>query len=76
MTVIENLQQDIEHIRMRFFDLVKQDHRIRLPPHRLGQLPTLFIADVTGRGSKQSADRMSFHILGHVNANQVLFAVE
>ncbi len=39
--VVEHLQQDIEYIRMRLLDFVKEDHGVGLPPHRLGELPAL-----------------------------------
>ena len=34
--VVENLQQHIEDIGVRLFDLVEQHHRIRSAPHRFG----------------------------------------
>jgi len=36
--VVHHLQQNVEHIGMRFFDLVEQDHRIGPAPHGLSQL--------------------------------------
>ena len=33
--IVEHLQQNIENIRMRLFDFVEQDHRVRLASHRL-----------------------------------------
>ena len=35
MAIIQHLQQDVEYIRMRLFNLVKQDDRIRMPSHLL-----------------------------------------
>lgn len=35
---IKDLQQDIEDVRMRFLDLVEQNHGIGSPPHRFGEL--------------------------------------
>ena len=37
--IIENLQHHVEDVRMRLLDLIEQNHRIRPPPNRLGQLP-------------------------------------
>ena len=31
--VFENLQENVEDVRMRFLDLVKQNYRVRTPPH-------------------------------------------
>ena len=47
--VLENLQEHIEHIGMRLFDLVKEHHRIGLAAYRLSQLTAFFITDITGR---------------------------
>ena len=46
--VVEHLQQDVEHVRVRLLDLVEQDHLVRPPPDRLGQLAALLVADVAG----------------------------
>ena len=42
--VIQQLQQNIEYIRVRLFNLIKQDHAVGLAPHRFGQLSTLLIS--------------------------------
>ena len=47
--VIENLQQDVENIRVRLFDLIKQHDGIRFSAHSLGKLTALVVADVSGR---------------------------
>ena len=36
--VVEHLQEDVEHVRMRLFDLVEEHHGIRLSPDRFGEL--------------------------------------
>ena len=36
--VVEHLQQRVEHVRVGLLDLVEQQHRVRAPAHRLGQL--------------------------------------
>ena len=69
-TVIHHLQQDIEDIRMRFFDLIKQQHRVRMFDNRIGQQPALIETDVSRRGANQTADGMTFHILGHIKPQQ------
>jgi hypothetical protein len=48
-TVLQDLQQRVEHIGVRLLHLVEQHHRERLAPHPLGQLATLLITDITGR---------------------------
>jgi regulator of replication initiation timing len=44
MSLVEHLQQDVEHVRMRLLDLVEQDHRVRLAPDRLRQRPGILVA--------------------------------
>jgi hypothetical protein len=48
-TVIQDLQQNVEYLRVRLLDLVEQHDAVWSPPHRLGELPSLFISDVSGR---------------------------
>ena len=61
---------------MCLLDLVEQDHRVRLAPHRLGQLSALFVSDVAGRGADQAADRVPFLVLAHVQPDHVVLSVE
>jgi hypothetical protein len=44
-TVVEDLEQGVEHGDMGLLYLIKEDHAVR-PPHLFSQLPTLFTADV------------------------------
>src|SRR6266511_4060050 len=53
-TVLEDLQQRVEDLGVRLFDLVEQDHLVRPTPHRLGQLTALVEADVAWRRAEQS----------------------
>ena len=55
--VVEQLQEDVEHLRMGLLDLVEQDHRVRTAPNRLGQLAALLVADVPGRRTRRGARR-------------------
>ncbi len=61
---------------MRLLDFVEQDHRVRLAPDRLGQLTTLFVADVAWRRTDQAGDRVALHELGHVDLDQVVFGAK
>ena len=51
--VVEDLQEHIEHVAVRLLDLVEQDDRVWLAPHRLGQLTAVLVADVAGRRPDQ-----------------------
>ena len=48
-TVIHHLQQQVKDVRMRFFDLIKQQYRMRMFNHRIGQQPALIETDVSRR---------------------------
>src|ERR1700690_1782267 len=74
--VIKQLQQGIENLGMCFFDLVKENHRIRPSSNRFGQLPTLLIADVTGRRPDEPRNCMPFLVLGHVDPGHGCLVVE
>ena len=74
--VIQDLQQHIENIRMRLFDLIKENDRIGFTPHRLGQMAALLIAHIAGRGADQPGHRMLLHELRHVKADHGLLAVK
>jgi hypothetical protein len=47
--VVEDLEQDVEDVGVGLLDLVEEQHRVRPPPHLLGELPCLLVADVAGR---------------------------
>ena len=75
-SVVQYLQQDVEHIRVGFFNLVHQDDRIRFAPDQFGEVAALDIAHVARGGTNEFADRVLLHELAHVDANQVVFAVK
>ena len=74
--IVENLQQHVEHIVVRFFDFVEQDHGIRPPPHGFGQLAAFFEADVPGRRANEPGHRVLLLILGHVDADHRVLVVK
>ena len=61
---------------MSLFDLVEQENRIGLPAHGLGELPALLVADVPGRRADEAGHRVPLHVFAHVDAHDVVFAVE
>ena len=68
-TIIQHLQQHVEHIRVGLFHLVEQHHLIGAAAHGFGQHPALIIADIAGGRADQSADRMFLHEFRHVDAD-------
>ena len=66
--VIHHLQQDVIDIRVGFFDLIKQQNTMRMLIHPIGQLTALIKTDIARRRPDQPADRVLFHIFGHIKA--------
>ena len=76
VAVVEDLQEQIEHLRVGLFDLVQEDQAVRLAAHRLGELSALVVPDVTRRGAHQPRDRVALHELGHVDPDDRVLAAE
>ena len=45
--MIHDLQQDVKHFGMRFFDLIEQQHTVRMFVDRFGQQAAVIETDVT-----------------------------
>ena len=67
--IIEHLQQNIEHVAVRFFDFIQEDNTVRTPTNRLRQRTSLFIADVARRCTDESTHSVPFHIFAHIETN-------
>ena len=76
MAVVQDLQEDVQHIGVGLFDLVKQHHGVGLAADLLGQLPGLVIADVTGGRADDPGDGVLLHELGHIQPDEGLRGVE
>src|SRR5580704_17479971 len=74
--IVQNLQQDVEDIRVRLLDLVKTNYRVGPPAYRLGELATFVVADISGWCADEPRDRMLLHVLRHVDPNHRLFVIE
>ena len=62
MTVIQNLEKNIEYIRMSFFDFIKQNNRVRILSDLLAQLSALLISHISGRRT----DHLGYTVLLHI----------
>ncbi len=71
LAVIHDLKQDIEQIRMRLFDLVKQQHAVRMLVHPVGEQAALIKADIARRRANQTRDGVTLHIFRHVKADKL-----
>ena len=74
--LLQNLQQDVEHIRMRLLDLVEEHHRVRALAHGLGELAAIVEAHVARRRTHQARHRVLLHVLGHVEGQKRVLGVE
>ena len=74
--VVEELEQDVEDVAVGLFDLVEEDHRVRPPPHGLGELAALLVADVAWRRADEPGHRVLLHVLGHVEPDHGALVVE
>ncbi len=75
-TVIEDLQQYVEDVQMRLFNLVQQDYRIGLSSNRFGQSAALFVADIAGRCADKPGNGVLLHKFAHINADHSVRVVE
>jgi hypothetical protein len=53
-TVVKHLQQDMENIRVSFFNFIQQDDGVGAAPYLLGKLSAFFISYITRRRTDQS----------------------
>ena len=75
-TVVQHLQQHVEHVGMRLLDLVEQDHLVGPAAHRFGEHAALVVADIARRRADQPADGVLLHELAHVDAHHGVVVVE
>ena len=74
--LIQDLQKDVEHRRMGFFNLIEQHHRVGLFANLVHQQAALLVAHVAGRRPVEQRRRVLFLELRHIEANQKRFVVE
>src|SRR5207237_3757537 len=76
LPVLEDLEEDVEHLGMGLLDLVEEHDRVALAADRLGQLAALVEADIAGRGADEAADVVALHELAHVDLDERVLAAE
>ena len=74
--VLQDLQQQVEHIRVRLFDFVKEDDPVRAAAHGLGQLPGVIVAHIARRGADEAGHGVPFPVLGHIQAHHAVGIVK
>src|SRR4029077_8611853 len=76
LSIIQYLQDDIENVRVGFFNLIKQYYRVWLTAYLLSKLSAFFISHISGRSANKAAEGEFFHILTHIHAYKRIIAVE
>src|SRR5690606_15519371 len=74
--VVEDLEEHVEHLGVRLFELVQQHDRVGAAADGLGQLPALLVADVPRRRADEAAHRVALLVLGHVDPHHRVLVVE
>ena len=74
--VIQHLKQDVENVRVRFFNFIQKNDAVGLAAHRFGQIAPFFVANVSRRRTDQTSDRVLFHKFTHVDTNHGVFRIK
>ena len=61
---------------MRFFNLIEQHDRIRLPANCFGKLAAFLVANVTRRSADQARHSVFLHVFAHVDADHGVLVIE
>ena len=60
----------MHHVRVRLLDLVEQDNRIGSSPNGFGELPALFVTDISRRRTDEAGRGELLHVLRHVDLDE------
>jgi hypothetical protein len=71
LAVIHDLQEDVEEVRVGLFDLVQQQHAVRMLVDAVGQQTALIETDIARRRADQPGHRVALHVFRHVEAQQL-----
>ena len=75
-TVLQDLQQRVEDVRVGLLHLVEQDDRERPTPDLLGELPALLVSDISGGRTEQPGDGVLLGELAHVQLDERVLVTE
>src|SRR5829696_1859852 len=75
-SVIEDLQERVEDLRMGLLDLVEEDDRVGTPADLLRELSSLLVTDVAWRRADEPGDGVGLLELGHVYPDHGVFLAE
>ena len=70
MSLIQHLQQDVEHVRMRLLDFVQQNHAVWFAAYGFGERARVLVAHVARGRADEPRHGELLHVLAHVDANE------
>ena len=76
VAVLQDLQQDVEDLRVSLLDLIEEHHGVALAAHGLRQLAAFLEAHVSRRRADQTAHVVALHELAHVDLDERVLAAE
>ena len=74
LSLLQNLQQHIEHIGMSLFHLIQQHHRAGTCLDPLGKLTSLSVAHIARRRTDEPGYRMFLQIFAHIQTDEPVAA--
>ena len=75
-SLVQYLQQQVEHVRVGFLNLVEQHNRVGVAAHTLSQLSALAVTHVSWRRTNQSRGVKALGIFAHVDTYQRIAAAK
>ncbi len=73
VSIVQHLQQNIQHIRMSLFNFIKKNNRIGISTHLFAELSSLVIADIAWRGTDHFRNAVLLHVFGHIDTDKIGF---
>src|SRR2546425_5687538 len=74
--VIQDLEQHVEDVAVRFLHLVKKDHGKGPPPDGFGELAAFFVSDIARGCADEPGDGVLLLVLGHVDPDHGVFVIK
>ncbi len=69
--IVHDLQQNVENIRMCFFNFIQQHYAEGMSVDGISQQAGLLKTDISGRSPDQAGDRVLFHVFAHVKTHKL-----
>ena len=75
-TLVQNLEQYIEHIGMSLFNLVKKENGVRTTTHRFSKFAAFVVSHISWRRAHELSHGMALHIFRHIKGYERILATE